>query len=64
VTLKTEFERKEKAGSAKPLLFVVLDELNKYAPREGNSPIKEVCSTSRARPFAGRGSHWGATDRV
>jgi DNA helicase HerA-like ATPase len=24
------------------LLFVVLDELNKYAPREGTSPIKEV----------------------
>ncbi|BCB82552.1 ATPase [Phytohabitans flavus] len=42
VTLKAEFERKEKAGSAKPLLFVVLDELNKYAPREGSSPIKEV----------------------
>jgi uncharacterized protein len=42
VTLKAEFERKEKAGTAKPLLFVVLDELNKYAPREGSSPIKEV----------------------
>lgn len=42
VTLKTEFERKEKAGTARPLLFVVLDELNKYAPREGSSPIKEV----------------------
>jgi len=42
VTLKTEFERKEKAGTAKPLLFVVLDELNKYAPREGASPIKDV----------------------
>jgi len=42
VTLKTEFERKEKAGTAKPLLFVVLDELNKYAPREGISPIKEI----------------------
>jgi DNA helicase HerA-like ATPase len=42
VTLKTEFERKEKAGTAKPLLFVVLDELNKYAPREGTSPIKEI----------------------
>ena len=26
----------------KPLLFVVLDELNKYAPREGESPIKEI----------------------
>jgi DNA helicase HerA-like ATPase len=42
VTLKSEFDRKERAGSAKPLLFVVLDELNKYAPREGFSPIKEV----------------------
>ena len=41
VTLKTEFENKEKRG-AKPLLFVVLDELNKYAPRDGSSPIKEV----------------------
>jgi hypothetical protein len=42
VTLRTEFERKEKSGTAKPLLFVVLDELNKYAPREGSSPIKDV----------------------
>ena len=42
VTLKTEFERKEKSGTARPLLFVVLDELNRYAPREGSSPIKEV----------------------
>jgi DNA helicase HerA-like ATPase len=42
VTLKTEFERKEKAASRKPYLFVVLDELNKYAPRDGTSPIKEV----------------------
>ena len=42
VTLRTEFERKEKVGTAKPLLFVVLDELNKYAPRDGSSPIKEV----------------------
>ncbi|MBN1172767.1 MAG: ATP-binding protein [Micromonosporaceae bacterium] len=42
VTLRTEFERKERSGTARPLLFVVLDELNKYAPREGTSPIKEV----------------------
>jgi DNA helicase HerA-like ATPase len=42
VTLKAEFERKERSGTAKPLLFVVLDELNKYAPRDGSSPIKEV----------------------
>jgi uncharacterized protein len=42
VTLREEFERKEKSGTARPLLFVVLDELNKYAPREGSSPIKEI----------------------
>jgi hypothetical protein len=42
VILRTEFERKERSGSARPLLFVVLDELNKYAPRDGDSPIKEV----------------------
>lgn len=42
VALRTEFERKERSGTARPLLFVVLDELNKYAPRDGSSPIKEV----------------------
>jgi DNA helicase HerA-like ATPase len=42
VILKSEFERKERTGTTKPLLFVVLDELNKYAPREGSSPIKDV----------------------
>jgi len=29
-------------GRREPLHFVVLDELNRYAPREGWSPIKEV----------------------
>src|SRR5512144_247515 len=42
VILRQEFERKEMSGPPRPLLFVVLDELNKYAPREGNSPIKEI----------------------
>jgi DNA helicase HerA-like ATPase len=42
VILKSEFDRKERSGTARPLLFVVLDELNKYAPREGSSPIKDV----------------------
>jgi hypothetical protein len=42
VTLRQEFDRKERTGMARPLLFVVLDELNKYAPREGGSPIKEL----------------------
>ena len=36
------FERKERSGQARPLQFVVLDELNKYAPRDGSSPIKEI----------------------
>lgn len=42
VVLKRMFEEKELTGSARPLVFVVLDELNKYAPREGHSPIKDV----------------------
>ena len=33
---------KERAGRPDPLQFVVLDELNKYAPRDGTSPIKEI----------------------
>ncbi len=42
VVLRKTFEDKERTGQARPLLFVVLDELNKYAPREGSSPIKEI----------------------
>jgi DNA helicase HerA-like ATPase len=42
VVLRRAFEEKERAGTARPLQFVVLDELNKYAPREGTSPIKEL----------------------
>ena len=42
VTLRRAFDDKEHAGQQRPLLFVVLDELNKYAPREGGSPIKEI----------------------
>jgi DNA helicase HerA-like ATPase len=40
--LKRMFEQKESLGTARPLVFVVLDELNKYAPREGSGPLKEV----------------------
>jgi DNA helicase HerA-like ATPase len=36
------FAEKEKTGQRLPLQVVVLDELNKYAPREGSSPIKET----------------------
>lgn len=42
VVLKRMFEEKENVGTSRPLVFVVLDELNKYAPREGWSPIKDV----------------------
>ncbi|MCB9697633.1 MAG: ATP-binding protein [Alphaproteobacteria bacterium] len=40
--LKRLMEEKEGKGTAKPQVFVVLDELNKYAPREGWSPIHET----------------------
>ncbi|MFP5308588.1 MAG: ATP-binding protein [Actinomycetes bacterium] len=42
VTLRRTFDEKERSGSPDPLTFVVLDELNKYAPRDGTSPIKEI----------------------
>ncbi len=42
VILRKAFEEKEASGQSRPLQFVVLDELNKYAPREGSSPIKEI----------------------
>lgn len=42
VVLRTALRRKEESGRPHPLQFVVLDELNKYAPREGTSPIKEL----------------------
>jgi uncharacterized protein len=34
-------QEKEASGSAEPLCFIVVDELNRYAPREGWSPIRE-----------------------
>ncbi len=42
------FSEKQGAGR-EPLRFVVLDELNKYAPREGKSPIKEMLIDIAAR---------------
>ncbi len=41
VVLAAETARKEAAGPGS-LLFTMIDELNKYAPREGSSPIKDV----------------------
>jgi DNA helicase HerA-like ATPase len=36
------YSEKEATGQRLPLQIVLLDELNKYAPREGHSPIKEM----------------------
>jgi DNA helicase HerA-like ATPase len=41
VLLRKLFLEKEKRGAKDPVVFIVLDELNKYAPREGRSPIKD-----------------------
>lgn len=42
VLLKRMMRDKETQGTARPLVFLVLDELNKYAPRTGWSPIQDV----------------------
>ena len=42
VVLQQAFANKEASGVADPLQFIVLDELNKYAPRDSSSPIKEI----------------------
>jgi hypothetical protein len=42
VLLKRMMEEKELSGGSRPLVFVLLDELNKYAPRSGYSPIRDV----------------------
>ncbi|NNC75383.1 MAG: ATP-binding protein [Acidimicrobiia bacterium] len=40
--LAETFGEKEQSGQRLPLSVIVLDELNKYAPREGSSPLKEM----------------------
>jgi DNA helicase HerA-like ATPase len=40
--LQETFTEKEESGQRLPLSVVVLDELNKYAPRDGASPLKEM----------------------
>ncbi len=42
------FEEKQGKGR-EPLRFIVLDELNKYAPKQGSSPIKDVLVDIAAR---------------
>ncbi len=51
--LKRIFKEKEKVGRT-PVLYVVLDELNKYAPRNEWSPIKDII-----RDIAERGRSLG-----
>jgi DNA helicase HerA-like ATPase len=46
--LSDVFERKQGTGR-EPLRFIVLDELNKYAPKQGTSPIKELLIDIAAR---------------
>jgi len=40
--LKETFREKEDTGRRLPLSVIVLDELNKYAPREGTGPLKDM----------------------
>jgi DNA helicase HerA-like ATPase len=40
--LAETFAEKEQTGQRLPLSVIVLDELNKYAPREGSSPLKDM----------------------
>lgn len=40
--LKEVFDEKERSGQRFPLSVVVLDELNKYAPRDSSSPIRDM----------------------
>jgi DNA helicase HerA-like ATPase len=40
--LKETFREKEETGQRLPLSVIVLDELNKYAPREGTGPLKDM----------------------
>ena len=40
--LKRIFKEKEETGNPYPKIFVVLDELNKYAPKDKWSPIKDI----------------------
>ncbi len=40
--LKILFDRREKLGDQHPPVYLLLDELNKYAPRDSNNAIKEM----------------------
>ena len=40
--LATVYKRREALGDQHPTTFIMLDELNKYAPREGDGPIRTM----------------------
>ena len=40
--LRSVYEGRERLGDEHPVTFVMVDELNKYAPREGGGPIREM----------------------
>ncbi len=40
--LRETFNEKEDTGQRLPMSVIVLDELNKYAPREGTGPLKDM----------------------
>ena len=40
--LRTIYQRREEMGDEHPTTLIVLDELNKYAPRERGGPIKDM----------------------
>ena len=53
VVIKRLFEHKERMGRREPLTFLVLDELNRYAPREGEVADQGgPARRRRARPLA------------
>ena len=54
--LQETFEDKERTGQRLPLSVIVLDELNKYAPREGTSPLKEMLIDIAQRRAIPRGA--------
>ena len=63
VLLRGVFEAQEGRNS-RGQIFVVLDELNKYAPAEGDSPIKDVLLDIAERGAeSGHHPHRGAADR-
>ena len=58
---KQAHKLKENIGKPDPKVFVVLDELNKYAPKDVWSPIKDVVLDIAEREKGGITQHIGAS---